>query len=86
MAMEAAVVSKKTYKAIMRNIGYLTQLGFSIAFPMIVCTMGSLWLQKRFAMGTWVVFAGVIFGLVSGISCFATFVRHVMREANRKDD
>jgi len=73
----------KTFKAVMRNIGYLTQLGFSIAFPMIFFTMGSVWLSRRFSLGTWVIFVGVIFGLISGLSCFATFAKHVMKESGR---
>lgn len=78
-------MSKETRRAVMQNIGYLTQLGFSIAFPMIICTMGSVWLSRRFGLGGWFVMLGVMFGLISGISCFVTFTKHVMKQS-RKDD
>ena len=44
---------KKTVRAIVQNIGYLTQLGFSIAFPPVFCAFGALWLQRKTGAGSW---------------------------------
>ena len=76
-------MSKASRRAVIQNIGHLTQLGFSIAFPPILCTMGALWLQKRWALGSWVVLAGVLFGMVSGISCFLTFAQSMVRRSKK---
>ncbi len=77
---------KDVRRAIVQNIGYLTQLGFSICFPMIVCTMGAIWLCDEKGWGSWVIAVGVVLGIVSGLSCFSTFVKHAMRQSRRKDD
>lgn len=67
----------------MQNIGYLTQLGFSIAFPMIFCTVAALQLSRKFGLGSWIVLAGVLFGMVSGISCFLTFAQSMVRRSRK---
>ena len=76
-------MSKASRRAVIQNIGHLTQLGFSIAFPPIICTMGALWLQKRFDLGSWVVLVGVLFGMVSGMSCFMTFARSMVIRSSK---
>ena len=75
---------KKTVRAIVQNIGYLTQLGFSIAFPPVFCAFGALWLQRKTGAGSWLVLLGVIVGLLSGISCFVNFCRQMTRRSQRK--
>lgn len=77
-------MSKETRRAVLQNIGWLTQLGFSIACPMILCILGALWLQRRFDMGGWVVVAGVLLGLLSGVSCFVNFAQAMTRRARRQ--
>ena len=76
-------MSKASRRAVIQNIGHLTQLGFSIAFPPIICTMGALWLQKRLELGSWVVLVGVLFGMISGISCFMTFARSMVIRSSK---
>jgi len=80
---EVEKLSKATRRAVMQNIGHLTQLGFSICFPMILCTMGALKLSQRFGLGSWVVLVGVLFGMVSGISCFLTFAQSMVRRSGK---
>ena len=79
-------MDRNVRRGIARNIGYLTQLGFSICFPMIACTMGAVWLCDSRGWGTWIIPVGVVFGIVSGLSCFTTFYRHAMRQSRRKED
>lgn len=82
-AGEVQDLSKETRRAVLQNIGWLTQLGFSIACPMILCIMGALWLSRRFGLGSWVILAGVLLGLLSGISCFMNFAQAMTRRARR---
>ncbi len=80
---EVKELSKATRRAVLQNIGHLTQLGFSIACPMILCTVGALKLSQRFQLGSWVVLIGVLFGMVSGISCFLTFAQSMVRRSRK---
>ena len=85
MQGEVKALSKATRKAVMQNIGHLTQLGFSICFPMIFCTMGALRLSQKFGLGSWVILVGVLFGMVSGISCFMTFAQSMVRRSSSRN-
>ena len=85
-AIRLAKKDKAVRRAIMQNIGHLTQLGFSIAFPPILCTYGAMWLRDRFELGSWIVLAGVLFGVTAGLWSFLNFATHMIHRANRKDD
>ncbi len=54
----------------MKNLSmivWLTQLGFSIAFPLAGFILLAVWLRSRFDLGPWVLAAGIIFGLIGAI-------------------
>ena len=44
---------------------WLTQLGLSVALPLVGCILVAVWLRNRFDWGTWVIWVGVILGLIS---------------------
>lgn len=49
---------------------WLTQLGLSVALPLAGFVFLALWLRERFGWGNWVVWAGLILGLVCAIQSF----------------
>lgn len=54
----------------MKDLGlliWLLQLGISVAVPMAGYVLLVVWLRNRFALGTWVVLAGVVLGIVSAV-------------------
>ena len=54
----------------MKNLSmiiWLTQLGFSIAFPLAGFIMLAVWLRDRFGLGPWVLAAGIILGIVGAV-------------------
>ncbi|MBQ7541466.1 MAG: AtpZ/AtpI family protein [Clostridia bacterium] len=71
---------------VLRALSYLTQLGLSVAIPPVLCIFGGLWLQKRFALGDWVIAVGLLVGLISGACSFASFIRTVRFNAQQKED
>lgn len=60
----------------LRELTWLTQLGFSIVSPLLLCLLGSVWLRNRFGLGGWVVALGVLLGLGGALSAGLTFARH----------
>ena len=48
-------------------IVWLTQLGFSVAFPLAGFILLAVWLQDRFQLGPWVLVAGIILGIAGAI-------------------
>ena len=47
-------MNKHEWRAIIRDLAWLTQVGFSVAVPPILFLLGAWWLQRRFGLGVWV--------------------------------
>lgn len=67
---------------IMRGLSYLTQVGLSVASPMILCLLAARWLQSRFGWGGWVMIAALLFGLASGLVSLWKFLTLVQKKAS----
>ena len=48
----------------------LTQLGYSVVFPLVGFTLAAVWLQKRFQLGVWVILVGIGIGLITAVDGF----------------
>ncbi len=70
---------------VLRYLSSLTQLGFSIAFPPILCIFFGLWLQKKWGVGDWVIVVCLLVGIVSGACSFLSFVRTARFRADRTE-
>ena len=54
----------------MKNLNmiiWLTQLGLSVAMPLVVFVWGAVWLMERFDLGLWVLFCGIGLGFYCAI-------------------
>ena len=71
---------------VLRGISYLTQVGLSLATPIILCLLAAHWLQARFGMGSWLMLAGLLIGLVSGLMNLWSFFKMVEKKALRSSD
>ena len=65
----------------MRLLVWLTQLGLSVVAPLggFVCL--ALWLRSKCNLGTWVVVAGVILGLLCAVDGLRTSLKSMERMA-----
>lgn len=59
----------------LKMLVWITQLGFSVAFPLAGFVLLALWLQQRFSLGAWVFFLGLFFGLVGAVDGFRTSLK-----------
>ena len=46
------------------GMSIFTQLGVSVATPLVVLIGGAWWLQNRFDLGVWVLVLGIVLGIV----------------------
>lgn len=46
---------------------WFMQLGISVAVPLAGYPLVALWLRGRFGLGSWVIWVGVLLGLVSAV-------------------
>ena len=71
----------------MKNISmivWLTQLGFSIAFPLAGFILLAVWLRDRFGLGPWVLWIGIILGVIGAIDGLRTSLRTMERLSKDK--
>ena len=57
----------------MKNLNliiWLTQLGYSVAFPLAGFTLLALWLRQRFDLGSWIVLVGIGLGFICAVDGF----------------
>lgn len=54
---------------------WLTQLGFSVAFPLAGFILLAVWLQNTFGWGDWIIWTGLILGLAGAVNGF----RHALK-------
>lgn len=60
----------------LKELIWLTQLGFSIVSPLLLCILGAAWLRKYLSLGAWVIVPGLLLGLGGAFSAGLTFYRH----------
>lgn len=54
---------------------WLTQLGLSVAAPLIGFVFLAVWLHHSFGWGMWVIWAGILLGISSAISGFRSCLK-----------
>lgn len=73
----------------MKDLGllaWLTQLGVSVAVPIVGFVFLALFLQSRFHLGKWVIIVGIVVGLVCAIRGFIYSLQMLDRLANKTKD
>ena len=65
---------------------WLTQLGLSVAFPLVGFIFLALWLRSQFGWGDWVLWAGIILGLVSALDGLRHSMKALSRLTKKKKD
>lgn len=65
---------------------WLTQLGFSVAFPLAGLTLLAVWLQEQFSLGVWVVIVGVALGLICAVDGLRISLKTMERLSRDKPD
>ena len=65
-------------------IVWLTQTGLSVAIPPAGFILLAVWLRNTFGLGDWVIWAGVILGVIGAINGFRDSLRTLER-LSRKD-
>ena len=68
-------------------LALLTRLGLSAALPLAGAVLAAVWLRARFDLGVWVLLAGVLVGVISGVNGFIRLLRAAeILFKNEKDD
>lgn len=67
---------------------WLTQLGLSVALPPLAFILLAVWLRDRFGWGNWVIWTGIVIGIVCAIDGLRASLRAMERMAkdNKEQD
>jgi len=65
---------------------WLTQLGFSTAAPLAGFILLALWLRNSLGWGIWVLWAGILLGIVSALCGFRSTMKLMSRISQNKKD
>ena len=67
----------------LRALTFFTQAGLSFCFPLVLCIWGASALQSRFGLGGWVLIAGILTGLYSGVQGFLGIIKSMDQMTRR---
>ena len=65
---------------------WLTQLGLSVALPLAGFIFLALWLRSQFGWGDWVLWVGIVLGLVSAIDGLRQSLKVLTQLTRKKSD
>ena len=67
-------------------LAWLTQLGFSVGFPLAGFILLAVWLRDRFGLGNWVLWIGIGVGFISAMDGLRVSLKAMDRISRKKDD
>lgn len=65
---------------------WLTQLGISVVVPLGGCILLAVWLRERFGLGAWVIWAGVILGVLTAADGLISSLKALQRLSREKPE
>ena len=72
----------------MKNINlliWLTQLGISVIVPLGGFILLAVWLRSEFNWGSWVIWAGIVFGVLCAAEGLRSSLRAMLQMSKDKD-
>ena len=63
---------------------WLTQLGMSVALPPAIFIMLAVWLRNYYSWGSWVIWVGILLGMVCAIDGLRTSLKAMEQMAKDK--
>lgn len=74
----------KTYMKVIRTVSLLGQLGFTLVTPPVVLLLLASFLQQKFALGSWIMIAAMVTGLLTAASGAYRFYHRVLASEKKK--
>ena len=65
---------------------WVTQLGLSVALPLVGFIFLALWLRSRFGWGNWVLWVGIVMGFISALSGLLQSLKMLARLNGKKSE
>ena len=69
--------------SVIQGVILLTQVGFGVATPLLLCIFGANYLTGRFAIGSWLMIVAILFGVAAGIYNAYLILNHAFKQLRR---
>lgn len=69
----------------LKDLVWITELGLSVASPLVVFIVGAVWLRDAFSLPAWVIAVGAALGLLGAVGGLVTNLRR-MAKSGKKDE
>lgn len=69
-----------------KALAWLTQLGFNMISPLIICILAAAWLKTKFSVGNWIMIVAIVIGAGSGYMSLINFIRAVKKYDEKEDN
>ena len=70
----------------MKMLVWLTQLGFSVALPPLGFILLAVWLRNHRGWGAWVIWLGILLGIVCAVNGLCTGLKIMERMSHDKKE
>ncbi len=67
-----------------RYLTLISQLAISMLTPVLMMVFLCSWLKNRYGLGDWVIIAGMVLGIGSGVSGVWTYLKRFLREGEKQ--
>lgn len=67
-------------------IVWLSQLGFSVAFPLAGFILLAVWLHNNCGWGEWVIWLGIVLSVITSIEGLRSSLKILEKMSRRKDE
>ena len=71
---------KNSKKQIITALGWITQLGLSVAISLLIWIGIASWVQRKFSLGNYVMIIGILMGVGSAATTFVKFCTAIGKE------
>ena len=67
-----------------RYLSLISQLAISMLTPIFMMIILCSWLKNKYGFGDWVIIAGLLLGIGSGLSSVWTYLKRFLREGEKQ--
>lgn len=78
-------MKKQSRFEILSGLAMVGQLGITLIFPILLCTLLGVWIQEKYQTGVWVIIVSVLAGVLTAGCSFYHFARGILLRARRED-
>lgn len=68
----------------LKNINMISQLALTMVTPCFLTIALCIWLKNKFNRGNWLIVAGILWGIASGICGVYNYMKKAMKDAEKQ--